>query len=37
MTEVAYAAGFGSLRRFNALFEQRYHLTPAAIRRKPRK
>ncbi|TXI90313.1 MAG: DNA-3-methyladenine glycosylase 2 family protein [Burkholderiaceae bacterium] len=33
MTEVAYAAGFGSLRRFNALFEQRYHLTPAAIRR----
>lgn len=33
MTEVAYAAGFGSLRRFNALFEQRYHLTPAAIRK----
>ena len=33
MTEVAFAAGFGSLRRFNALFEQRYHLTPAAIRK----
>lgn len=33
MTELAYAAGFGSVRRFNALFEQRYKMTPGAIRR----
>lgn len=33
MTEVAYAAGFGSLRRFNACFEQAYHMTPLSIRR----
>lgn len=33
MTEVAYAAGFGSLRRFNALFEARYQLQPSEIRR----
>lgn len=33
MAELAYAAGFGSLRRFNALFEQRYHMTPGSIRR----
>lgn len=33
MTELAYAAGFGSLRRFNALFEARYRMTPSDIRR----
>ncbi|MDO8179593.1 MAG: AlkA N-terminal domain-containing protein [Undibacterium sp.] len=33
MTELAYAAGFGSVRRFNALFEQRYKMTPGSIRR----
>lgn len=33
MTEIAFAAGFGSVRRFNALFEARYHMTPASIRR----
>ncbi|HWR39564.1 MAG TPA: AlkA N-terminal domain-containing protein [Patescibacteria group bacterium] len=31
--EVAMAAGFGSLRRFNALFKQRYRLNPGALRR----
>ncbi len=33
MTDVAFAAGFGSVRRFNALFESRYQMTPASIRR----
>jgi AraC family transcriptional regulator of adaptative response / DNA-3-methyladenine glycosylase II len=33
MTELAFAAGFGSVRRFNALFEARYKMTPASIRR----
>ena len=33
MTEIAFAAGFGSVRRFNALFEARYKMTPASIRR----
>ncbi len=32
VTEVAYASGFGSLRRFNALFRSRYRLTPSAFR-----
>lgn len=34
--DVAMAAGFGSLRRFNAVFEQEYRLTPGALRRQPR-
>ena len=34
MTQIAYASGFQSLRRFNALFHARYHLNPAAMRRK---
>jgi AraC family transcriptional regulator of adaptative response / DNA-3-methyladenine glycosylase II len=34
MTELAYAAGFGSLRRFNALFAERYGMAPSAVRRK---
>lgn len=33
LTEVALAAGFGSLRRFNALFKSRYRLSPGAMRR----
>lgn len=33
MADVAYAAGFGSVRRFNALFAQRYGIAPTAIRR----
>jgi AraC family transcriptional regulator of adaptative response / DNA-3-methyladenine glycosylase II len=31
--DVALSAGFGSLRRFNALFRTRYGLTPSAARR----
>ena len=31
--DVAMASGFGSLRRFNAVFEQEYRLTPGALRR----
>jgi AraC family transcriptional regulator of adaptative response / DNA-3-methyladenine glycosylase II len=34
VTEVALAAGFGSLRRFNTLFVSRYRLQPTALRRK---
>ncbi len=33
MAEVAFAAGFGSVRRFNALFAQRYGIAPGGIRR----
>lgn len=32
MTEVAFAAGFQSLRRFNALFQKRYRMSPSRIR-----
>jgi AraC family transcriptional regulator of adaptative response / DNA-3-methyladenine glycosylase II len=31
---VAFASGFGSLRRFNALFKQRYRLQPGQLRRR---
>lgn len=31
--DVAMAAGFGSLRRFNALFRKQYRLAPTALRR----
>lgn len=31
--DVAMAAGFGSLRRFNALFKQHYQLSPTALRK----
>lgn len=34
MTKVAYASGFQSLRRFNALFRARYRLNPEAMRRR---
>jgi AraC family transcriptional regulator of adaptative response / DNA-3-methyladenine glycosylase II len=33
VTQVAHAAGFGSVRRFNTLFASRYRLQPTAIRR----
>jgi AraC family transcriptional regulator of adaptative response / DNA-3-methyladenine glycosylase II len=33
--DVAMAAGFGSLRRFNALFRERYRLRPTEIRKTP--
>lgn len=32
VTQVAYASGFGSLRRFNALFKERYRLNPVELR-----
>src|ERR1700745_708980 len=34
MTEIAIAAGFGSLRRFNETFQQLFRRPPSAIRRK---
>ncbi|MBE0625677.1 MAG: DNA-3-methyladenine glycosylase 2 [Burkholderiales bacterium] len=33
VTEVAFASGFGSVRRFNALFKLRYRLQPGQLRR----
>jgi AraC family transcriptional regulator of adaptative response / DNA-3-methyladenine glycosylase II len=33
MIEVAYASGFASVRRFNALFQSHYRLTPSRMRR----
>ena len=36
VTEVAFASGFGSLRRFNALFKSRYRLRPGQLRRQMR-
>lgn len=33
VVDVAMASGFGSLRRFNALFKSRYRLVPTALRR----
>ena len=34
LARVAFASGFQSLRRFNALFRERYRLNPAALRRR---
>jgi AraC family transcriptional regulator, regulatory protein of adaptative response / DNA-3-methyladenine glycosylase II len=34
VTEIALASGFGSVRRFNALFKERYNLNPRALRGK---
>jgi AraC family transcriptional regulator, regulatory protein of adaptative response / DNA-3-methyladenine glycosylase II len=34
MTEVALAAGFGSVRRFNETFQDLFHRPPSALRRK---
>ena len=36
VVDVAYAAGFGSLRRFNEVFRRRYRLTPTALRSQTR-
>jgi AraC family transcriptional regulator of adaptative response / DNA-3-methyladenine glycosylase II len=33
-TEVAFASGFSSLRRFNALFRERYRLKPTELRKR---
>lgn len=33
VTEIAMASGFASLRRFNALFKQRYRLNPSDLRK----
>lgn len=35
LTEIAFASGFQSVRRFDALFRQRYRLTPSTLRRAP--
>jgi AraC family transcriptional regulator of adaptative response / DNA-3-methyladenine glycosylase II len=32
LTDIAFASGFGSVRRFNALFKSRYGLSPRGIR-----
>jgi AraC family transcriptional regulator of adaptative response / DNA-3-methyladenine glycosylase II len=37
VTEVAFASGFQSLRRFNALLKERYRLTPTAFRKQQKK
>jgi AraC family transcriptional regulator of adaptative response / DNA-3-methyladenine glycosylase II len=34
VTDVAMASGFGSLRRFNALFRSRYRLSPSDLRKR---
>lgn len=34
MTRIAFASGFGSIRRFNAAFKKIYSKTPSALRRK---
>lgn len=34
ITQIALASGFGSVRRFNTLFLERYHLNPGALRKK---
>lgn len=34
--EIAFAAGFGSLRRFNAAFQERYRLSPLKVRAQAR-
>jgi AraC family transcriptional regulator of adaptative response / DNA-3-methyladenine glycosylase II len=33
VTRIAFASGFQSLRRFNALFRERYRIPPSAVRR----
>jgi AraC family transcriptional regulator of adaptative response / DNA-3-methyladenine glycosylase II len=33
LTDIAFASGFGSVRRFNALFKSRYGLNPRSLRR----
>ncbi|MGC1389211.1 MAG: AlkA N-terminal domain-containing protein [Steroidobacteraceae bacterium] len=36
LTDIAFASGFGSLRRFNALFKSRYGLNPRSLRKSSR-
>jgi len=36
VTEVAFASGFASVRRFNALFQERYRLCPSELRKTSR-
>ena len=33
VTDVAFAAGFGSVRRFNTLFQKHYRMTPSSLRK----
>ncbi|MBA3833126.1 MAG: helix-turn-helix domain-containing protein [Chthoniobacterales bacterium] len=35
ITQIAYASGFQSLRRFNASFAEQYRMPPSAVRRAP--
>ncbi len=35
VTRIAFASGFQSLRRFNSVFQERYRLSPTAVRRSP--
>jgi len=35
MTDIAFASGFQSVRRFDALFQSRYRLSPRSLRRAP--
>src|SRR5512146_2278026 len=35
--EIAFASGFGSVRRFNAAFRSQYRLSPTQLRRSPRR
>lgn len=37
VTDIAFASGFGSVRRFNALFKERYRLQPANFRKNKNK
>lgn len=34
VTDIAFAAGFKSIRRFNALFQKNYRLSPSSLRKK---
>jgi AraC family transcriptional regulator, regulatory protein of adaptative response / DNA-3-methyladenine glycosylase II len=36
VTHIAFASGFQSLRRFNTVFRERYHLSPSKLRRAAR-
>jgi AraC family transcriptional regulator of adaptative response / DNA-3-methyladenine glycosylase II len=36
VTRVAFASGFQSLRRFNTVFQERYRMSPSALRRRRR-
>ena len=37
VAQVAMAAGFGSVRRFNDVFKRRYRLTPSDLRKRGRR